>query len=181
MTTDVVFYPHALRATAIAGGAELFCTTLLDDITTSNNFQDLTSYASAQVGPQFTGAHMAAPDFRFSSPQLGTLLSVLAAGEYYISRDLSAYNVDGWYRAGHNLGQREADATLAHLQLRMQANAMLAMESLAADEGQLATAASAWRQCSTVKPGWIRSYRRPVSRWPATHRAAASTRSARCH
>jgi hypothetical protein len=140
MTTTKVFYPHAIRATAIAGGAELFLLSLLDDVTASHNFGDLVSFAAAQVGPQFTGSHMASPDIRFSTPQLGTLLPVTVAGAYGVVRDLSLHNVDLWYRQGLNLGMLVDAVNTNHLQLRGQANAMMAVESIGADQGQLATA-----------------------------------------
>lgn len=141
MTTDIVFYPHAVRAVQIDDGTtELFALTLLDDVQPSNNFQDLTSFCAAQVGPQQTGSHSASPDNRFTTPQLTTLLSALIGGNFYVSRDLSAYNVDTYYQAGVNLGMRVAAGTGSHLRCRMAANAMMALESISAEAGQLAQA-----------------------------------------
>lgn len=141
MTTTNVFYPHGIRAVLTSDGVtELFMLSLIDDMTPSNGFEDLTSWCAAQVGPQEVGIQRALPDLRFSTPQLGTVLGLMVTGDYYISRDLSLYNVDCLYRAGANLGSRVADATLAHLRMRMANNAMLVVESIQADEGQLASA-----------------------------------------
>ena len=150
MTTDIVFYPHAIRTTAISGGAEGLILTLLEDVQPSNNFQDLTSWCAAQVGPQQVGSHMASPDNRFSTPQVATLLTALASGPYGICQDYSASYVDTWYRAGANLGMRVANATSAHLRMRAQANTLLALESLEASEGGLAMARC--RLCHILNP-----------------------------
>lgn len=150
MTTDIVYYPHAIRTTAIAGGAEGLILTLLDDVEPSHNFMDLTSYCAAQVGPQLVGSHMASPDNRFSTPQLGTLLAALASGPYGICRDYSDSYVDTWYRAGANLGMRVAKATTSHLRMRAQANTLLALESLEASEG--GTAQARCRLCHILNP-----------------------------
>jgi hypothetical protein len=140
MSTTRVFYPHAIRGSAILGGAEQFCITLLDDITPDRNFSDLASWAAAQVGPQFTGSHVSSPDCKFTTSQLGTLLTQTIAGNYYVAADLTLQNVDVYYREGANLGMRTAGGNNAHLMMRGQANALLALEGIAADSGQLATA-----------------------------------------
>lgn len=150
MPTDIVYYPHAIRATAVSGGAELFCFTLLEDVQPGHNFVDLLNFAAAQVGPFASGTHMAAPDNRFSLPQLGTLFAVTVAGDYYISRDLSAHHVDTWYRSGANLGMRAAVAATSHLRLRATQNSILAFESLSAPEGALARARC--RLCHVLNP-----------------------------
>jgi hypothetical protein len=139
MTTNAVFYPHAMRATAIAGGAELFCVTLIDDMRPAHGFEDLVTFDAAQVGPNFVGSHRAIPDVRLTTPQLGTLLPTFVSGDYYVSRDLSLYNVDHYYRSGVNLGSRVAAGTSSHLQFRASGNSMLALESISASEGQLAS------------------------------------------
>jgi hypothetical protein len=139
MTTTNVFYPHVVRASLISDASELFTLSLLDDIQPSHNYSDVISFASGQVGPQFAGSHMAAPDIRFTTPQLGTVLPVTIAGEYGIVRDLSLHNVDLWYRSGANLGARLSNASLAHLRMRAAANTTLVLESISADEGQIAT------------------------------------------
>jgi len=150
MATDIVFYPHAIRQTTIAGGTEGLILTLLDDVVPSHNFQDLTSYCAAQPGPQQTGSHMASPDCRFTTPQLATLLFSLNTGPYGICRSYADSNVDVWYRAGENLGMRVAKNASAHLRLRMQANALLALESIDFEEG--ANAVGRCRLVSVIGP-----------------------------
>jgi hypothetical protein len=141
MPATQVFYPHGIRAVLIADGTtELFMFSLIDDMAPSYGFEDLTSWAAAQVGPQEVGVHRSLPDLRWSTPQLGTLEALMVTGDYYLSRDLSLYNVDVLLRAGLNLNSRVADATTAHLRGRMAANAMLIRESIVAEEGQLASA-----------------------------------------
>ena len=131
MTTTTIWYPHAIVAPTI------FDLTQLEEVTPSNNFQDLTAFAASQVGPQFTGSHMASPDNRFSSPQLKSILDACVAGAYSVIRDLSAGNVDVEYKAGDNLNTRIADASLAHIRGRMASNAAICWEGFSARMGQV--------------------------------------------
>src|SRR5262245_55269519 len=109
MATDVVFYPHCINVNAYQG-AELFTLSVLTDFEPGHNFVELSETASGQVGPFFTGAHLAGPDLRFSTPQLGTLLTTTIAGDYYISRNLmpigpsNGYVTDLYYKAGQKGG-----------------------------------------------------------------------------
>lgn len=136
MTTNIVYYPHAIYAPGI------ITITQLSDVQPSHNFQDLTEFAAGQVGPQFTGTHMAAPDFRFNTSQIKAILDACIAGNYEIARDIgSTADVYVQYKAGRNLGARMPDdnggAGGSHLFGRMQENAMLAWESLTARQGGL--------------------------------------------
>lgn len=140
MSTDVVFHPRSIRATAVSGGAELFLISLLEEVAYNHNYQDLISHAADQVAPQLIGTHQGMPEMRFSTPQLTSLLTVTVAGDYYIARNLNAHYVDTFYRSGANLGTRVANATASHLRLRAQENTLLALESISAAQGQLATA-----------------------------------------
>ena len=128
---EIVYYPHAIYA----GG--VFLITQLSDVEPGHNFQDISEFAAGQVGPQFTGTHMASPDNRFSSTQIKSLLDA-CTDTYGIIRDLSGVTVDTEYKAGDKFGSRIADATTAHLRLRAQENTMLAWESLSARQGGLA-------------------------------------------
>jgi hypothetical protein len=129
MSTTTVYYPHAIVAGAV------FTLTQLDDVAPSHNFQDLTEFAAGQVGPQFTGTHLASPDNRFSSSQITSILDACVAGRYNVIRDLSAGNVDVEFKAGENLGTRVADASLAHLRGRMANNAAICWEGFSARMG----------------------------------------------
>jgi len=131
---EIVYYPHAIIASTVLANP----ITVLSDVEPSHNFQDLTEFAAGQVGPQFTGTHMASPDNRFSTPQLKDILDACLAGDYGIARDLSTTIADIEYKAGDKFGARVADITAAHLRMRMQANAMLSWESLSARQGALA-------------------------------------------
>jgi hypothetical protein len=145
MTTDVVFYPHAIQA-SLYQSTELFTLSLLNDFEPANNFVDLVEFAAGQVGPFFTGSHMAGPDLRFSTPQLTTLFTVTIAGDYYVARNLMdvnqsvGYITDLYYKAGQKGGTRLPDISTAHLRMRGDRNAMLVVESITAREGQLAEA-----------------------------------------
>jgi hypothetical protein len=129
---DIVYYPHAIYASG------LFLITQLSDVEPGHNFQDLTEFAAGQVGPQFTGSHMASPDNRFTTSQIKSILDATSAGDYNVSRDLSGVSVDTEYKAGDKFGARIADANLAHFRMRAQENTMIAWESLSARQGGLA-------------------------------------------
>lgn len=129
MSTDVVFYPHAISSD-LYQGSNLFQLTNIFDVAPSHNFRDLVEFAASQVGPYFSGTHMASPDIRFSTHQLGTLLSVTVAGDYYIARNLGGYVTDLHYKAGTNLGTRYADNASQHFRLRADRNSMLVVESI---------------------------------------------------
>jgi len=131
---DIVYYPHAIAASTIL--ANPICA--ITSVEPAHNFQDLTEVAAGQVGPQFHGTHMASPDNRFGTTQIKDILDACLAGDYNISRDMTTTNVDVEYKAGDKYGARVADATTAHLRMRMQANALLAWESLSAQQGGLA-------------------------------------------
>jgi hypothetical protein len=128
---NIVYFPHAVFSS-------LLSITQLSDVQPGHNFQDLTEFAAGQVGPQFTGIHMASPDNRFSTTQLKGVLDLLAAGDYNVVRDLSGTTVDVEYRAGEQLGSRVSEAGLAHIRMRMANNSMLAWESLSVRQGGLA-------------------------------------------
>lgn len=136
MSTQVVYYPHAIYSPGI------FTLTQLMDVEPAHNFQDLTEWAASQAGPQFTGTHQAAPDNRFSTAQLKTIIDVLIAGDENICRDLSSGDVYTEYKAGDNRGIRLPDdnggAGGNHLFGRMQENAFLALESISARAGAVA-------------------------------------------
>src|SRR4051812_18715044 len=93
MTTDIVYYPHAIHARRTDDQSDVMQLTNLMDVEPANNFQDITEFAAGQVGPQFTGSHLASPDNRFTTHQLQTLFVTTIAGQYYVVRDLSACNV----------------------------------------------------------------------------------------
>ena len=139
MSTPIVFYPHAISAD-VYQGANLFQLTKIFDVAPSANYRDLVEFAASQVGPQFTGTHMASPDNRFSTHQLGTLFSVTIAGDYYIARNLENHVTDLHYKAGRNLGMRYADNATSHFRMRADRNSMLVVESIEASQGQLAVA-----------------------------------------
>lgn len=132
MTTTTVYYPHA-----IVSGTPALSLTQLDDVQPSHNFQDLTEFAAGQVGPQFTGTHLASPDNRFSSSQIKDIFDACVAGKYNVIRDLSAGNVDVEFKAGENRGTRIADASLAHIRGRMANNAAICWESFSARMGSV--------------------------------------------
>lgn len=130
MSTSVVYYPHAIY---LPTGPVI---TQISDVQPGHNFQDLTEFAAGQAVPQFTGTHQAAPDNRFSSSQVKALLDYCT--DYSIARDTSALgNVDVEFKAGINLGVRQADAALVHIRARATANTMICWESFTARQGQI--------------------------------------------
>lgn len=135
MSTSVVFYPHAIY---IAGLATL---TQLDAVAPMHGFEDLLEFAAGMPGPQYSGTHQGKPGLPFRTTQLKDILDLVVAGIYNCSRDVSgAGNVDLELKAGDNLNAREADANLLHIRARMQANAMVTVESITARQGGLAEA-----------------------------------------
>lgn len=137
MSTSVVYYPHAID---LAGAGTLV---QISDVTPAHNFQDLTEFAASDPSPSFTGTHQAAPDNRFSTTQLKTLLDVVkvsAGGKLNVVRDLSDGVVVIEFKAGENLGSRLAANTNNHIQLEMTSNAGVWWEGLRARQGGLAEA-----------------------------------------
>lgn len=130
MGTTNVYYPHAI---ILPGPVTL---TQITNVTPGHNFQDLVEFSAGQVGAQFTGTHQAAPDNRFTTSQLKSILDLCT--DFNVAKDLSAGNVDVEFRAGVNLGTRTAAASLAHIRCRSQQNTILCWESLSAKQGQLA-------------------------------------------
>src|SRR3989304_3622984 len=88
---DIVYYPHAIYAPGI------FTITQISDVEPGHNFQDLSEFAAGQVGPQFTGSHMASPDHRFTTTQIKSVLD--ACDVYNIAKDLSGTSVDTEFKA----------------------------------------------------------------------------------
>lgn len=129
MTTSVVYYPHAIY---LPGGTVI---TQLSDVQPGHNFMDLTEFAAGQPVPQFTGTHQAAPDNKFSSSQVKAIMD--ACTDYNIAKDYSAGNVDVEFKAGINLGVRQAEAALTHIRARAASNTMLVWESFTARQGQV--------------------------------------------
>lgn len=130
MSTSVVYYPHAIYFPA---GTVI---TQISDVQPGHNFMDLTEFAAGQAVPQFTGTHQAAPDNKFSTSQVKAIFD--ACTDYNIAKDYSGLgNVDVEYKAGINLGVRQADAGLVHIRARAASNTMLVWESFTARQGQI--------------------------------------------
>jgi len=134
MSTDIVYYPHAVVAYD-AVPAEIFSLSQISDVEPGHNFQDLTEFIPSLSSPQFTGTHQAAPDNRFTVTQIKSVLDACISGNLSIARDLSAGNVDVEYKAGSNLNVRLAGSAV---RARMQENAMLTWESITCRQGQIA-------------------------------------------
>jgi hypothetical protein len=134
MSTSRVYYPHGIYASTF------FTLTQISGLRPMHDAQDLIEWAAGQPGPQFTGTHQATPSVPFRCTQLKDILDVTIAGNYNISRDLSAGNVDIEFKAGSLLNVRTADATLQHVRARMTENTMFTIESISARQGSLAEA-----------------------------------------
>jgi hypothetical protein len=167
MTTDVVFYPHAIQA-SLYQSTELFTLSLLNDFEPANNFVDLVEFAAGQVGPFFTGSHMAGPDLRFSTPQLTTLFTVTIAGDYYVARNLMdvnqsvGYITDLYYKAGQKGGTRLPDISTATCGcVAIATPCWLSSQSRPARDNWRKPAA-AWSSCSATT-STIRWYQLPAS------------------
>lgn len=133
MSTNVVYYPHAIYF-----GPTGTTVSQLSDIEPGYNFEHLTEFSASQAIPFFTGSHQAAPDIKFSSSQLKSLLDL--ATDYGVAKSFDTGNVDLEYKAGKNLGVRTPNATAAHIRARGTQNVMLVWESLTAKQGQIAEA-----------------------------------------
>jgi hypothetical protein len=122
-----VFYPHSI---IFPCGSVI---SQLNDCTPAFGFSDISEIATSDVGPTFTGTAQSTPDLNFSSTAIKTLLDLCTS--FNICGDFSGGNVDVEYRAAANLGTREADASLAHLRVRFEANAYGSWGSLRAEAG----------------------------------------------
>jgi len=132
MTTASVFYPHAIDLDA---GTNVISE--LTDVTPAINSQDIVEYSAAETAPMYGGSFGAIPDINFTTPQIKTILDLIDTEG--VSKDLSAANVDLWYRKGAASGSRTATATLAHERYRLTTNAMMILGSLEASQGAVAT------------------------------------------
>ena len=117
----------------------------LTDCTPATNTKHITGYASGQVVPDFRGGHGCAPDIRFTTPQLKTVLDACGLTGY----DMSAGNCDLYYQAGVNLGTRQGIAETEHLQLRC-VRALLYWESITARQGGDGDADAATIACRII-------------------------------
>jgi len=132
MTVAATHYPHAL----ILPGTPNVEIVQLDSAEPNDNLNELIAHASGDPLPSFVGFMDAAPGFGFTSTQIANLLDEVAT--LGVAVDYAGSNVDVEYREGNNAGLRQAIATTTHLRGRC-GNAMLAFESLSAQQGQPAT------------------------------------------
>ncbi len=135
--TSRVFYPHGIVAYDDAD-AELFNITQLSDLSPMHNFEDLSEQGASEVGPQFTGTHQGSPEIPFTTTQIKTILDACVGGRHNLAVDLSAGNVDVFFKSGQLLNDRYPDDEEQHLRARLQDNSMLCWESLSARQGALA-------------------------------------------
>lgn len=106
----------------------------LQDATPAPVLDLLTEFAGGHPEPLFTGVQGAGPEIVFSTFQVGTAFAEFG----HKGADLSAGNVDLFYRLADDHGDRVAPASMAHVRLRM-ANAFAYIRSFRAGRRQNAT------------------------------------------
>ena len=106
----------------------------LTDTTPKAAVQHITEFAPSAIVPSFRGGYGARPEISFTTPQIKTILDTCGL----VGADLSASNVDLFYKRATNLGTREAIADLDHLRIRC-VRSMLVWDRISARQGQLAT------------------------------------------
>jgi len=106
----------------------------LTDTTPAAAVEQICEYAAGAYVPSFRGGHGAVPEITFTSPQLKTVLDLCGLA----GADLSAGNVDLFYRAATNLGTRAAIGDGAHIRIRA-VRAMMTWDQITARQNQLAT------------------------------------------
>jgi len=131
------YYPHAI----LFGASPTI--TQLTDVDASNNVQDFMEFSASEFGPQFVGLMAANPNINFTTRDLKTVFDDLDDEDLAVN--LSAGNVDLWYKQGKPLGTRTADITAAHIRARLTTNAMAYWRSFRVRQGQAAELA-----CSLV-------------------------------
>lgn len=109
MSVSTVHYTHGIvLPSATFLGA-------LSDCTPQNQLDYLVGYASGHATPLFTGIRRARPAVEFTCAQIATAL-----GETGLTgASQAAGNTDLYLKKATDLGNREADASLAHIRLRM--------------------------------------------------------------
>lgn len=118
-----LFYPH---------GAYLLGTTFLgqaDDLQTDINVDELTAYATGDVMPGFVGAKKTEPEFKIDTMDLSTVFTLAAAGDEALAYDISAGNVDLYFRQSKNKSTRYAAADTSHVIYRLVQSAMFFWDS----------------------------------------------------
>ena len=119
------FFPHAviLGSTAI---------TQLTELDASENLVDLTEYSAGDFEAMYTGVQMADPVVNVGTTQIATWLQAMAANGHGTA-DLSAANVDMWWRAGKPFSARYATTDNSHLRARAESNSMAVLQSIEAN------------------------------------------------
>ncbi len=110
----------------------------LNDTTPAPNHAWLTEFAAGSTVPSFQASQGAAPEISFTTSQIYDILNTCSSNVW--CADLSAGNVDLWYQAAVNLGQRSAIGDGTHLRIRAP-RAMLRWTRISAQQDQVATIA----------------------------------------
>jgi len=108
MVTAYKWYLHGIL---LPSGAWI---SQLTDTTPAANVNFLTEYAAGAAAPSFRGAQGAKPEIAFTTTAVKQILDLCG----FWGADLSAGNVDLYYRAATKRGVREAIADLDHLRIR---------------------------------------------------------------
>jgi len=108
MVTAYKWYLHGIL---LPSGAWI---SQLTDTTPAANVNFLTEYAAGAAAPSFRGAQGAKPEIAFTTTAIKQILDLCG----FWGADLSAGNVDLYYRAATKRGVREAITDLDHLRIR---------------------------------------------------------------
>jgi len=139
MTVTNLAYLHSIQ---LPGGQLI---KELTDVTPAANTHLLVGFAAGDVAPTFLGGTGARPDIRFRTPQVKEILDLTGIPGV----DLSAGNVDLYYRWAEDLGDRELIAASEHFQMRC-ARCFLYWERITARQGDGPNPTPAEIECRLV-------------------------------
>ena len=132
MSLSSLFKLHAIKTESLGSIG------LLTDVTPAYNLSDFVEFAAGHPTPLMLGAHMATPDIRFTTRDLGTPMGWAAGGVAGIAKDLSSGYVQLTYRKALASGTRVPNITDAHVQGRCEDNCFFYWDSIRASQGQSA-------------------------------------------
>lgn len=119
-----LFYPAGLRVDSTYLGH-------VGEQSVDNGLEDLTVFPSGDALPNFTGNKMHAPEYQVDTQDIAAALALCT--DTAIAVDLSAVNVDLFFREAKSLGLNEDVTTTSKHQIyRLEDNCMLFWESLQA-------------------------------------------------
>lgn len=126
-STNVLFYPAGIK---IGSTYVAQC----EDQAVETNIEDLTQFTAGDYVPSFVGSAMQSPVFSVPTLDMDKIFTLCDKDS--VARDCTSENVDLWFREAEEAAFRIDETTGAHVQYRLQSNAMLFWDQISVSQGQ---------------------------------------------